>query len=800
MELIVQSTYFSTIKTLSKIKHWKLWQKTIASIAIIFLVIILFTPIPNPLFNNPYTTTLRASNGQLLSASIANDQQWRFPPSDSIPFKFKTAIRLYEDEYFNYHLGVNPISLLRAISQNYKAGKIVSGGSTLSMQTIRMAYRNKPRTYSQKLLELIAAFKMELLYSKAEILKTYADNAPFGGNIVGLSAASYRYFGRAPHQLSWAETASLAVLPNNPSSIYPGKNEVEFLKKRNFLLNKLGEKGFLDEDDLFLAKQEPLPQKVKPLPNNAYHLLHRKMGEGEKGTNITSTLDANLQLKATTKINDYSNGWAGNQVHNAAAIILEIESGNVLAYVGNSNNSGDHGQHVDIITSQRSPGSLLKPILYAAALDDGLIMPNQLLPDIPLFYRGFSPKNFDKKFRGAVPANQALTSSLNVPFVHLLIEYGYEKFHQKLQHMGMASLTKPASHYGLSIILGGAETTLDELTGIYAGMARAYANFPHRPLNKGYSSSDYFSNKTVKNEDKSISILEEHGFLQTPSLGFTFRAMQQLNRPNQEAGWEYFDSATPIAWKTGTSYGFRDGWAIGISNNHIIGVWMGNADGEGRPGLTGVQAAAPLLFQLFNLLTTSANFDETYGSSVKICVKSGMRASSICEETVLMTIPDYLESTKSCSYHKIIHLNQAQNLQVNSSCYEMSKIKNTPWFVLPPVQSWYYQKYNATYNKLPPFASNCTGNNQPNQFELIYPRQFTKVYIPKEQDGKRGLAIFEAAHENKEANLFWHVDNHYLGTTQGFHQMSIQASKGSHTLTLVDDLGNELQQRFEVIN
>lgn len=306
---------------------WKRWQKITITVAIAFVFLMIATPLPSPLFDNPYSTTLRANNGQLLSSAIANDQQWRFPASDSIPYKFRTAIRIYEDQYFNFHFGINPISINRAIWQNIRAGKIISGGSTLTMQTIRMAYGNKPRTYLQKFVELFAAVKMELFYSKSEILKTYADNAPFGGNIVGISAASYRYFGRAPSQLSWAETASLAVLPNNPSSIYPGKNEKQYLLKRNFLLEKLNTTGFLDEDELFLAKQEPLPQKIKPLPNQAYHLLHRKMVEGELGTNIKSTLDATLQLKATQLVNRYSRGWSGNQVHNAAAIIIDIESG-----------------------------------------------------------------------------------------------------------------------------------------------------------------------------------------------------------------------------------------------------------------------------------------------------------------------------------------------------------------------------------------------------------------------------------------------------------------------------------------
>ena len=788
------------IKASAILKKMKTWQKSILTIVTIFLHLVLLTPLPSPLFNTPHTTTLHASNGQLLSASIASDEQWRFPASDSIPYKFRTAIRVYEDEYFYYHWGVNPISIGRAIIQNIKARKVVSGGSTLTMQTIRMAYGNKPRTYVQKVVELFASIKIEAFYSKAEILQTYADNAPFGGNIVGISAASYRYFGRAPHLLSWAETASLAVLPNNPSAIYPGKNEAPFLAKRNLLLTKLFNKGIIDEDDLFLAKQEELPQKIKPLPNNGYHLLHRKMAEGKAETAIYSTLDWQIQKSATRLVNKYSKRWAGNQVHNAAAIIVEIETGNVQAYVGNSANAGKHGQHVDIITSKRSPGSLLKPILYAAALDEGIIMPNQLLPDIPLFYRGFAPKNFDKKFRGAVPANQALTSSLNVPFVHLLIEYGYEKFHQKLKRMGMASLTKSASHYGLSLILGGGETSLDELTSIYAGMARSYGRFQQRPLHNGYTASDYFANRSEIDSSLPAEKLEEFGYLAAPSLGFTFRAMQQLNRPDQETGWEQFTSAKPIAWKTGTSYGFRDGWAIGITNTHVIGVWLGNADGEGRPGLTGVQAAAPLLFQLLELVPGDADFSQPFGTPHKICALSGMRASSYCNEINVVSIPDYLEDTPTCTYHQVLHLDQTQTYQVTSGCFKVANIKNTPWFVLPPVQAWYYQKYHPRYQKQPPFAPNCAGNNQSNSIEMVYPRQFTKVYIPVEQDGNRGFAIFEAAHQDKKAILYWHVDNVYLGLTEDNHQMRINADKGLHLLTIIDFNGNELRRSFEVIN
>ncbi|MEQ6166513.1 MULTISPECIES: penicillin-binding protein 1C [unclassified Ekhidna] len=771
-----------------------------AAIPATFLLFILLIPLPNPLFPPVYSTILTAEDETLLSAQIAADEQWRFPPSDSIPFKFNKAILLFEDEYFHYHPGVNPISLFRAIWQNVEAGEIVSGGSTLTMQTMRMAYGNQSRSYAQKLVEILASIKLDLIYSKNEILKIYADHAPFGGNIVGINAASWRYYGRPPHLLSWAETATLAILPNSPASIFPGKNDDILISKRDFLLDKMNERGLISEDDLFLAKQEPLPSSLKPLPNKAYHLLHRSIRENSSETKIHSSLSPTLQTRALSIVKRYSSEMAKNQINNAAAIIIDIKSGETKAYIGNTDNPGDHGQHVDIITARRSPGSLLKPILYAASLDDGLITPTQLLPDIPLFYRGFAPKNFDKEYRGAVPANQALTSSLNVPFVHLLIEYGYEKFHHKLVQMGFKSFDKPAGHYGLSIILGGAETTLWEIANVYSGMARARMNFMNRPLNNGYSELDYASNtylKVVKDSNEEIGI---DGYLRVPSIDQTLKVLQEVKRPEEESGWEFFGSARPISWKTGTSYGFRDAWAIGLNNKYLIGVWIGNSDGEGRAGLTGIKAAAPLLFELFDLVDGDVVDNEGFGSEELICKESGMLASAICENKIPIQLADYMLKGPKCTYHQIVHLNSDMSHQVNSSCYRVSHMENISWFVLPPVQSWYYKKYHPSYKKLPPYKEGCSTSGDNKIFDLIYPTQFTKVYIPVEQDGFRGKAIFEAAHEDRNSILYWHLDDEFLGITTNTHQMAISADKGFHTVTIVDEAGNEITRKFEVIN
>lgn len=768
-------------------------------ILLAFMLLILLIPLPDPVFNVPYATTLKAEDGTLLSAAIADDQQWRFPASDSVPKKLEKALLLFEDEYFYYHPGINPVSLIRAARQNIQAGRTVSGGSTLTMQTVRMALGNQPRTYTQKLLEIAMAIKLELLYRKSSILKLYVDHAPYGGNIVGISAASYRFYGRPPNQLSWAEAATLAILPNNPGSIFPGKNQNSFLKKRDILLDKIHARGLIDKDELFLAKQEPLPYNIKPIPNKAYHLLYRAMSEGLKGKEVISTLDTRLQVAVDKLANEHSKSLAFNQIHNAAAIVLDIKTGNTLAYVGNSYSTGQHGQHVDIITSRRSPGSLLKPFLYAAALDESMIAPQQLLPDVPVFYKGFAPKNFDKEYRGAVHADDALISSLNVPFVHLLIEYGYEKFHQKLKNIGFDAFDKAAGHYGLSIILGGAETTLWELTSAYSGMARSLHNYRERPIGKGYSAQDYHKNHYLKTDKTDDFKLAADGLLRVPSIRYTFEAMRKLNRPDEESGWQQFQSSKKIAWKTGTSYGFRDGWAIGLNDNYVIGVWVGNADGEGRPGLTGVSAAAPLLFRLFDLVEGNAELGEPFGVGSEVCVESGMLASKNCLSTKMIDLPDYLLKTERCSYHEVLHLDKQGKYQVNNTCYNVSDIVQQSWFILPPVQTWYYRKFHPNYKKQPPFMAGCLQEESKSQFELIYPNQFTKVKIPLEQNGEKGFSIFEAAHQNNSAIVYWHLDDQYLGYTRGTHQKGIQTDLGPHIITLVDEFGNEISQNFEVI-
>lgn len=781
----------------------RFYLKSMLGGLLVLLFIALVIPISDPLFDHPYATVIEGSDGQLLGARIAADGQWRFPPADSLPDNYVKCLLQFEDRHFYQHIGINPFSIVRAIRQNIKANKIVSGGSTITMQIARMAYGNKSRTISQKIIEIWLALRIELKYSKQEILLLYANNAPFGGNVVGVSAAAWRYYGRSPHHLSWAEAANLAVLPNAPGLVFPGKNDNKLFDKRNRVLKAFRKDSIIDKVTYQLSLDEPLPKRPLPLPNKAPHLLDRSIKDGLAQTTIKSTLNTYLQNTVNELVKNYNLIYKFKQIHNVAAIVGHIRTGEVRAYVGNVayDKHSDHGQQVDIINSKRSPGSLLKPILYALAIDHQLISPYQLLPDIPVYYQGFAPQNFDKQFKGAVPANEALRSSLNVPFVSLLKDFGYEKFHYELTQLGIKSLNRPASHYGLSIILGGGEVTLWEMAGLYAGMARNLNSFNRNKGEKRYQSNDFSEFHYNKSKEKPKVERSAESRISAAASWHMLKAMQELRRPDAESNWKRFSNSKSIAWKTGTSYGHKDAWAVGLNTEYVVGVWLGNADGEGRPDLTGVTAAAPLMFRIFESIDGEAVFPMPIGDMemMSICKQSGSKASKICPEVEIKAVSRQVSTTAICSHHQIIHLDETNTYKVNSMCYPIQRMNKKSWFILPPAQAWYYKKFNTNYAEPPEFQTGCIPQSK-GMIEMIYPKKFTKVYVPVEIDGRQGKVVFEAAHLSADANVYWFLDEQYVGETKQIHQMGLSPKEGHHRIVLVDHQGRELSVAFEAVN
>ena len=771
--------------------------------------VLYYFSLPGRLFNDPYSTVLKSNQGELLSASIAKDGQWRFPIVDTVPRKFAEALIAYEDKRFYGHPGIDPLSLARALKQNFTDGRIVSGGSTLTMQVIRLSRKGKPRTVFQKGIEMILATRLEFRYSKDEILGLYASHAPFGGNVVGLEAACWRYFGRSPEDISWGEASLLAVLPNAPSLIHPGKNRNLLKEKRDRLLDKLVATGKIDAFTGALAKDESIPEEPKSLPRLAPHLLVRAMKEGHSERFITSTIDKSLQERTEQIIADHYRRLSANQIHNAAVIVLEVSTGRVLAYAGNTSGIGKyHGDDVDIIKSRRSTGSILKPFLFAAMLDEGKILQRTLVPDVPTIINGFSPKNFSKEYDGAVPANKALIRSLNIPAVHMLRAYRYEKFHSLLKNVGMNTLDRSPDHYGLSLILGGAEGTLWDITGMYASMARTLNNYWDHPGKNRYDRKDFHSPYYVDQRQESnlnaieSGDLEATSWLSAASIFQTFDVLKEVYRPGEESGWKYFSSSKKIAWKTGTSFGFRDAWAIGVTPHYTVGVWVGNADGEGRPGLTGTDAAAPLMFDIFSQLKEDAWFRAPAQEmeTITICRQSGYRNSEWCNDVDTVFITREGLQTAACPFHKLVHLTSNKKFRVHSECEPTGQIVQANWFVLPPMQEYYFRMKNFSYKTLPPFRKDCQNASMLISMDLIYPKPDSKIFIPRELNGTESKIIFELAHRNPNTVVYWHLDGDFVGSTRGRHSLVLHPPQGKHFLTLVDENGETINSSFDVIS
>ena len=742
--------------------------------------------LPRQLFHVPYSTVVADRNNELLGARIAPDGQWRFPPRTTTPAKIQACFVVFEDNHFFHHWGVNPVSIGRAAYQNLKARRVICGGSTITMQTIRLA-RNNPRTFSEKFIEMIWATRLEFRYSKEKILSLYVSHAPFGGNVVGLDAAAWRYFGHSADDLSWAEAAMLAVLPNSPAMIHLSKSRQALLDKRNRLLTRLHTKGVLDDSSYELALSEPLPQEPKPLPQIAPHLTDY-FYQTRNGNYSVSTIDRGIQLQIEELIERWNGEFSRSDIRNIAILVIDVQKNQPIAYCGNVHfNKTNSGNQVDIIRSPRSTGSILKPFLYYAMLQEGSILPHTLLPDIPININGFAPQNFSQQFEGAVPASEALARSLNIPTVTMLQRYGVPKFYNFLKQTGISTLTRPASHYGLSLILGGAEGTLWDITCAYTDMARCLKGLDKTDCSLLLSDSAHNASSVVPTSSFSPCAVWQ-----------TFEAIKEVNRP-EEIDWRTIPSMQTIAWKTGTSYGFRDAWAVGVTPRYAVGVWVGNATGEGKPGLVGARTAGPVMFDVFNLLPSSPWFVRPSEGFVdaEVCHLSGHLKGRFCEETdTILILPAGLK-TEACPYHHRINLSADGTQRIYESCINTEATIQKNWFTLPPVWEWYYKQRHPEYKTLPPFKPGC-GEDILRPMQFVYPTMNARIFLPRQMDGSKSQLTFELVHSVPKATVYWHLDNNYLAETQDFHKISLLPSSGKHTMTAVDNEGNTVSVTFFV--
>jgi penicillin-binding protein 1C len=437
-------------------------------------------------------------------------------------------------------------------------------------------------------------------------------------------------------------------------------------------------------------------------------------------------------------------------------LVLRVDDGSVAAYVGNAagldarNADPRAAPWVDCASSPRSSGSILKPFLYAAMIDSGELSPSRLVPDIPTRVGSYSPENNLKTYSGAVRADEALARSLNVPFVRLLRGYGVERFASLLGRLGFSTLSRAPADYGLTLILGGAEVSLVDAASAYASLASAAKSVP------GFTGATW-RRDTMAGDRREAPFSAGAAWL-------TLEALVDVARPGDEASWQEYASSRRVAWKTGTSFGSRDAWALGATSDWVVAIWAGNADGEGRPELKGTDAAAPVLFNVFQTLPRSAWFERPAGALryETVCADSGFVAGPDCVGTSRIAVPAGARTDRTCPYCRLVHLSDSGAFQVRAEGAEGLGLRTERRFVLPPAMEWYFSRSTTGYRPLPPWAPGMEGP-EPGVIEFMTPEEGSSIFVPIELDGSPGMAVFRAAHHDPKARLFWHLDGDFTG-------------------------------------
>jgi penicillin-binding protein 1C len=752
-------------------------------IAVILLVffIALAWPMRSP-FPNCYSTLIFDKENQLLRVFLAEDDQVRFPPPEGhLPEKYQACLLNYEDRRYFYHPGVDPVSLVGAVITNMKSGTRIRGGSTLTMQVARLS-NPKERTYWNKLREMWIALRLNCHFSKNRILHEYAAHVPMGGNIVGIEAASYAYYGKSWNSLTWAEAALFVVLPNSPSQINPKKSRTRLIEKRNQLLRMMYKRRTIDSTTCVLSSQEPLPDGTL-LPFKAPHFT-QNLKETRSEYRLQTTLDSRIQQGSEVLAAEHHAVLRNLGVANLAVLIAETQTGKIRAYIGSQSFRDSLNGQVDGVRAFRSTGSLLKPFLVALTLDRGPYTMQSVLQDVPTFYGTFAPQNASKHFSGLATLHQMLLHSLNVPAIRLLNWYGLEDFYSFLKSAGLRGLFRTANEYGLPLILGGAEASLTELVQCYLAL--------------GNLGKPVLLTAIEDNQTNSDSPLFSHG-----AAWLVLNTLNQLSRPGVEYYWHYFNHQVPVAWKTGTSYGQKDGWAIGVNRQWTIGVWVGNFTGEGNASISGAKSAAPLLFDLFNRWTDQNQpmwFDEPENDLVEIscCRQSGYPAGPDCAETILLKRPVNAYMPGQCPYHERYWIDRKTGRAVCSLCWQETDTIRVARYIVPPAVRDQLEKQGVPVDTIPTHLETCPVFHDKNRLEIIYPLNNIKVFIPRDLDGVHEKVVFKVKHQQTHARCFWFLNGRFLDETAENHTLAADLDPGTYRLTVQDQEGFTKSVHFTV--
>lgn len=754
-----------------------LFKSIYGKIIIVFLGVLILLNLIFPLkVNTKYSTLVTSSDGTLLHAFLSPDDKWRmYVELKEITPILRKAIITKEDKYFYYHFGVNPIAIIRAAYNNVTKGRRTSGASTITMQVVRLLYPNK-RTYLNKVAEIGRAIQLETFYSKDEILQMYLNLVPYGSNIEGIKSASYLYFQKSPDRLSLAEVTTLAIVPNRPTSLQLGTRNPLIVQERNKWLERFREEKAFDAQVINDALKEPLNVSRHEAPKMVPHLALRLKKQLPDEHTIQTYIKMPVQAKVEQIVRNYAGRIRAMNIHNAAVLLINNETMQVESYVGSAdfNNKTDGGQ-VDGIQAVRSPGSALKPVLYATAFDKGIITPRNIINDVPTNFSGFEPENFDKKFNGKVTVEFALANSLNIPAVKVVRDLGKRELIEVLKKAGFQTVKKQEKDLGLSIVLGGCGVTLEEMTQLYAVFA-----------NQG-KWEKVSLNKRVK-VDRNAS-----GLISPESCFLITQILSQIKRPDLPNNFDYTYRLPKIAWKTGTSFGKRDAWSIGYNKKYTVGVWVGNFSGEGVPELSGAEIATPLLFQLFNSIdynSTNEWFQQPRNViSRQVCAESGDLPNEYCANKILDYSIRNVSHTHRCEHIKKFFVNYAETISYCTQCLPGDgNYKEKNYTNYAPELISFYESKHILYERIPVHNPACTRvfGTSANAPVITNPNDGSEYYINTGDPQQMQLAC-QAANDVKE--VYWYMNDKLLKKTKANQPVFFVPTAGKLRISCTDDKG-----------
>ncbi|WP_442892802.1 penicillin-binding protein 1C [Emticicia sp. 17c] len=722
-----------------------------------------------------YSTLVTAADNSLLHAFLSPDDKWRmFVELREISPTLRKAILTKEDKYFYYHFGVNPVAVVRALYNNIVKGRRTSGASTITMQVVRLLYPHE-RTYLHKLSEMGRAIQLELFYSKDEILQLYLNLVPYGSNIEGIKSASYLYFQKSPDRLSLAEVTTLAIIPNRPTSLQLGVKNALIVQERNKWLERFRKENAFSGQVINDALREPLQVSRHEAPKQVPHLAIRLKKQFPDVPTIRTNIRVSVQAKVSQLVENYVNRLRAMNIHNAAVLVINNENMQVESYVGSASfyDKADGGQ-VDGIQAIRSPGSALKPVLYATAFDKGIITPKNIINDVPTNFNGFEPENFDKKFNGKVTVEFALANSLNIPAVKVVRDLGKKELIDVLKKANFQTVKKQEKDLGLSIVLGGCGVTLEEMTQLYTVFA-----------NKGVWRNAQFRKVDEKVDGASV-LSEESCFLITQILS-------QIKRPDLPNNFDYTYRLPRIAWKTGTSFGKRDAWSIGYNKKYTIGVWVGNFSGEGVPELSGAEIATPLLFQVFNSIdynSTNEWFQQPKNVvSRQVCAESGDLPDEYCANKILDYSIKNVSHVRKCNHIRKFFISYDEKISYCTQCLPIDgRYKEKAFLNLAPELISFYESKHILYEKIPPHNPACTrvfrtASNNP---LITNPNDGSEYYISSNDPQQLQLAC-QAANDAKE--VYWYVNDKLLKKSGANQPVFFTPAVGKLKISCTDDKG-----------